>query len=693
MIDEFNPVIQSIHDYATKNESSSFDKVLPKQTVKINIESKRIVYRTRKNIVKIIAYSGENKFHEYIFIACSISCQSSWFDSLTEDSKISYLYIIMDFFSWVNKTNCNDVSKEKYSVLKNFEAYRMNDKGLRDSNLNILKKIIREGMACSSLSEECYNYLQHLTSKTKSARKQEVIPTTLNGWFDLPWLREVLGEKMYLQLESPRMLINSFRITVATTLLWLQEQRRRWMKAKTIHFNVETDRWYDDWGPIIINNIGSFDYKGEAEDDFNQLLLNDIVSDIAQTALKDRIATSWMRELPKSITFNKRRFKIWKTPLFFHPKYQTQYSPIEEQLCAWLIACEAIQPTDIPKLKTNNYAREYNKSGRLLAMECKYYKGRAGRFMIPDILMGTDPWTKALHFYINSLPEKSALFKTSVDTQYCFPDLNSKHTDIRFIYEIWKLPSFQKQLSTELERNKTEPIFLKSMLALKQGGEVFSKFNDRTGKTLAEYVNLIPRALPKTIFSLTHIKTSSVHARSDAYRSGDLVNHNSHTSLTEKTSYLTDANKEWLNQSGRITRLVIHDLQNIVYQPSITAISQAVMDRNLRTKVIQSTKSEDVEIYSLKENGFEEDENCEIIVSDTVDTALWFIHYLTQAKKYFSQLVVVRPDWVENTLIINIEWMSHTLPLMSSAGVADKEYSKLKDHLPDFFNYILETTE
>lgn len=45
---------------------------------------------------------------------------------------------------------------------------------------------------------------------------------------------------------------------------------------------------------------------------------------------------------------------------------------------AWLVACEAVQPTDITKLKTTDYAREFNQSGRLIAMECCYYKGRAG---------------------------------------------------------------------------------------------------------------------------------------------------------------------------------------------------------------------------------------------------------------------------------------------------------------------------
>ena len=53
-------------------------------------------------------------------------------------------------------------------------------------------------------------------------------------------------------------------------------------------------------------------------------------------------------------------------------------SDLEQKLAAWLVACEAVQPTDIVKLKRSDYAVELKPSGGLLMMQNRYYKGRSG---------------------------------------------------------------------------------------------------------------------------------------------------------------------------------------------------------------------------------------------------------------------------------------------------------------------------
>jgi nucleoside diphosphate kinase len=231
------------------------------------------------------------------------------------------------------------------------------------------------------------------------------------------------------------------------------------------------------------------------------------------------------------------------------------------------------------------------------------------------------------------------------------------------------------------------------MLAFEQGSENYTQFYKRTGKTAEEYRASATRPLPVSLFTLTHIKTAAIHARSDSYREADLVNHHSHTSMTEKTSYLTDANKEWLNQAGRITRLVIHDLQNVVYQPSITVISQAVYELELKTKVMEATKTKNIMTNPIRGNYIEEDKETTIIVSDSTDTALYFIHYINQASEMLPRLLLTRPDWVERTLIIQVEWMTRTLTRMKMSTSAQKSYVKLKKHLPPLFDHLLETNE
>ena len=199
--------------------------------------------------------------------------------------------------------------------------------------------------------------------------------------------------------------------------------------------------------------------------------------------------------------------------------------------------------------------------------------------------------------------------------------------------------------------------------------------------------------LPKDIFGLTHIKTTSVYSESDSYRAGDLVNYNSHTSSTESINYLTDSNKEWVNQSGRITRLVLNDLNNSMYSSSINALSNKVRDVELRTKIVAATGSDSFKIISMINDSELIESSEDIVVIDSIDTAIYFIHFISEAERCIETLIKVRPDYIVRTILIKIEWMSNTLSRMVSSSKAFKEYVKYKEYLPSILLPMLETIE
>ncbi|MEY8199550.1 MAG: hypothetical protein RPS99_07335 [Gammaproteobacteria bacterium] len=691
-MDEIDFAIEGAQEYAVKSDSSPFDKVLPEEPEKLSTKSKRIPFQTKAGTTQLISLKEKNKYHEAIFRGCAAGFQTDWFSRLSDVSKPRYFESARKLFDWINGSGYNTTDETRYSVLKDYEAYQRNDLGLKGGGLGSIVTTLNEGLGCLSLTSEDHEYLQILLSLSKPAQRLESQPVTLSSWFDLPWLRTIIGDQAYLQLESPSLLFKSFRVTIATTLQWLLEKRRRWMKSSAIHFDTSYKTWCYDWNRLLLQHIGKFNDEGEPEDELSQLLLLDLVLPFAQSAVKEKIAKSGTKDLPRTIVINNKKTPPWQKPVFFHPDYQTQYSAIEELLCAYLVACEAVQPTDIQKLKTKNYAREYNRYGRLVAMQCTYYKGRAGTIKQPAMLMNSDPWTKALDSYMSGLSEP-ALFKTHVAAQNKFPVLKYTHNSMSSFFKIWKLSDFQKQLKSELIGAEATSLFTRVMLALDQGQENYTQFYKRTKKGVDEYQVLSSQPLPASIFTLTHIKTTAVHAETDIYREADLINHHSHTALTERTSYLTDANKEWVNQAGRITRLVLHDLQNVVFQPPVTAISQAVNDLKLRTKIIKATRAKDAMTHSLRSNPVETDNENTFIVSDTTDTALYFIHYITQAEAMLPRLLSVRPDWVERTLIVQIEWMTCTLARMQATATAQKIYVKLAKHLPLLFNHLLETME
>jgi hypothetical protein len=55
--------------------------------------------------------------------------------------------------------------------------------------------------------------------------------------------------------------------------------------------------------------------------------------------------------------------------------------------------------------------------------------------------------------------------------------------------------------------------------------------------------------------------------------------------------YLTDANKDWVNQNGRITRAVLLDIERYVYRPNLDAAIQQTHENLLRTRIISALGS------------------------------------------------------------------------------------------------------
>lgn len=688
-MDEVSGKTKITRTYAENTDTSPFDKTLPQGTTKSTTTPTRITYLAKSGATMVIALKKSTKYHQYIYTACYFGFQSDWFNELKDSSKLSHYHCIRYFFEWINKSGHKTTQKTRYSVLKTYETHCLNDQGQKLSQLSFINRVLKNGVASPFLPDDDYDYIQTLISYSKPTQDSQPDPNTLSTWFDLPWIRSLIGENTYLQLESPRLLFNSFRVTIGATLLYLLKQRAQWQKTSLIEYKTSKNKWYYDWNRIIIERYGSFNDQGEPNNELSELLLLDLVRPSAMDALKVRLAQFGTIDLPKQLA--NKTINPWQKPQLFHPDNRNQYSDIEQLLCGWLAACQQIQPTDIPKLKVSNFAFERTRAGRMLALQCTYFKGRSGGMKKTEILTANDVCAQAIDQYISGLSDTALFSKTSIRS-IALTNLD-RNSVLTLLFKIWNQPNFQNTLESEFSRTNVNDLFLRAILAIQHGSITRTEFRLKTGKSVDEYRAAVPRPLPTNIFTYTHIKNTAVHARSDTYRESDLVNHHSHSSLTEKSSYLTDKNKEWVDQAGRITRLVLHDLQNIVFKPSVTAISKAVDELELRTQIIEATHSNDISIHSLKSTDIETNRSGSTIVLDTEDTAIYFIHYISQAEKLFPKLLTVRPDWVERTLIVQVEWMTRTLTRMSATASAQKTYSDLAIHLPPLFDHLLETTE
>lgn len=671
--------------------TNSFDSLVPPDAEAISKHSNRIVYKSKANVIKTITLKTKDKHQRLIFNTFKASFESAWFDSLQSHSKETYYYVANKFFDWQNTTEYKTTTENKYQILKNFEGYQKNVSGVKSNSLKYIKKTLSQGIDSSSLTKQESDYLKTVINISKPAKAEDAIPYTLSGWFDLPWIREYLGDKKYLQLESPKILITSFRITIAHTLIWLLDQRELWSDCPDTN-EIEMKIWYYSWNRKIAGLCGRFDSRGEPIDELSRLILLDITTDTWLDQVKKCISENGAKTLPYRLPKSHRI--PWKRPSFFKPENFQSYSEAEEILCAWLLACEAIQPSDIQNLKTDNFSQEKNKQGKTLLLQCTYFKGRSGEYKKTELLNGRDPWTNAISRYIDGL-NSNKLFNYDIMNTHKFPLPKERKTVIGFIYLIWKSKEFQEKINIDLRKNNASEIFINAMLALDNATESYSIYRRRRNKTGSynEYKANTEKPLPNTIFTLTHLKTSAIHSRSDKYRHSDLVNHNSHTSITEASFYLTDKNKDWVNQSGRITRLIINDLQNNTYSPSITNIAESIKSTHLRTKIIEATDSDDIQVMKINTRHPANIEDDEIIIIDNIDTAIYMIHYLNEAEHNIGHLSRLRPEWVEKTLIVNIEWMTGILSRLKSHAQAQDRYENIKEFLPSLFSHMLDTNE
>jgi len=694
---------KSLEDTPSVDERmEAFDMLLPEPPTRLDITPKRLTFKRPSGPV-VICLLRPNRYHEAILIALSDAVQSSWFQGLTSTTQLNHLLQIQDLFEWINESKDSATETNCYGVLKDYEAHRLNKKGIKHSPLRYLRPLLGNGLDAKGLADEDYLYLRSLFRLSPPCKPSEPEPYTLGDWFSLPWLRFLIGEREYLSLESPSRLLRSFRVTTATTLTYLLTIRDEWTKRPNVSWNADlrnnTKHWHSSWNSQALKQLATFDSSCEPANELTHLLCLDMASSNQRPKLKRLIVEQLMKGI-SSRPSPKVRFRHWRLPVFFHPDNEHSYSKVEELLMAWLVACETVQPADIAKLKTTDYACEHNASGRLIAMQCCYYKGRSKNHKEPAMLLASDPWTKAQYAYLKGLPISSKLFRFNVGRASSVPhfvsDAKDVNTPMSFVWKLWQTPHLQNQIRAALKRANAEPIFLEAALALTQGSENFSSFSWKNPSALiANYKAAVPRPLPLVLFSLAHIKTTAVHAGSDSYRDGDLINHHSHTSTTEKHHYLTDKNKDFVNRAGRITRLVLHDLQNVVYQPSVNALRQAVNDLELRSQVIDATGIENanVQLINAQKDEIRSDTNELILIPDTIEQALIFTHSIAQAEDRYQQLLSFRPDWVERTLLPQLEWMTRVLAKMRSAAAAQQQYLDLKNHLPPIFDHLLETHE
>ena len=215
-------------------------------------------------------------------------------------------------------------------------------------------------------------------------------------------------------------------------------------------------------------------------------------------------------------------------------------------------------------------------------------------------------------------------------------------------------------------------------------------------KNLAERQERVSRSetpCATALFGPQAIKNSAVHAYSDPYTLHYLINRHSHTNQTEKQHYLNADNEEWINASGRITRSVMFDLINNVFDLSLGGLSQKESEQakaafnNEFANVADAISYKSGEMLSQLKVVTEQDKGMineigvlsvsektddifePMYVLDSPITAFKMLNYLHEFSLNYKKLLSRNPDYLYQTALPTVEWIEQVLSRLSEPSL------------------------
>ena len=643
-------------------------------------------------------------------------------------------------------------SKYRANVLKLFEAWRVKKHGTKtqSTGLKSLKFDIEAALAFGAFTETLLqseqDYLEGLAA-TKVAPSDPIDPVNLNHWFSQhTWLRREdvgIGDDLYTRLGSPKALIQSFKITVETALLSIQaskdalveifkqtgiaadnipdllsltdknthkdetdsEKLVRIVKTKSIFFTELAQRlatlpeltaqhktgleffvfsqtnpkYSNDILYNLLNNKAIPCQKAEKKSSSGKRVINYVFFTKAQTGLFD---LHFIKDLAKYAE---------------EPGNSTKPMPVcdaESLLFTWLMAYQTVQSSDIPKLTLADFRFSRHVNGKVTYIECEYFKGRANSLHRVKALSMKEDIGRAVLRYIKDVSAFS-LKSRQLTKKFNSAQLGLQSPTGRLLRLLHE-SSLREKITKNLNSQGVTSVFLDASIALMENG-VFKKstFLDTQCDT----------KICVAFFGPSLIKTTAVYARSDNFDPTTLLNDRSHSDTTERTSYLTPHNLEWVNSCGRVTRTVMNDIAINLFRPSesdkqifnseftnaIDCIKLRTEDTLGRMKVITKKVNGHVNEFGIVKTSsrIEGDLPDSIYVEDSPHTIMKLLHFLKQLEEKHHLLRECSPEFLFFTALPTAEWIEVLFDDKKFSIASIKEgkslYEKYHNDLPPYF--------
>lgn len=639
------------------------------------------------------------------------------------------------FVAWLNGAEISN----RYSILKDYESccFDLYNNHGGNSVLHRIKNLFsyayRNEQFLLSLKAEEAKYLIALKNTKVSPNLNKKQKSLASYFGALNWLRREdlgVGNQVYSILASPKMTVNSLKSTASVVIIELYKSK-------------STLRSFISDSGLSESTFGTSDFRSKTRRQ-RCFILSQAVYTLLCKYHEMKVKTSHLRHalelvllsnvtnranfeelLPAldskeemdmilcknrsqelSSTTAERIFRVeYSGPLLSVEVLQQLSDPnaalaITQQeawVFSWLMASLTVQPTDIAKLSRDSF-RTLKVAGRVTHIECEYFKGRSNAIHNTRILSTRKIEGRALLLYLGQHSGKAL---RSFDTD--LPAISAGISSISgMLNALLSLPFILDQMSSAHRRQGRIPVVIPLLLnsLITHGKHIANIAKNVKTIKLNKRQALVSKSetpCPKNLFGLQAIKNSAVHAYSDPYTLHYLVNRNSHTNQTEKQHYLNADNEEWMNAAGRITRSVMFDLINNVFDLDFCELNHNQTDKakaafnnefanvtnNIsykkgemlsRLKVITEQGKgtiNDTGVLSFSDKS--EEEYLPIYVLDSQVTAFKIFNYLEQFKNNYKKLLSCNPEHLYQTALPTVEWMERVLTILDKDSVSNGE--------------------
>lgn len=666
-----------------------------------------------------------------VFNACKYRYFSS--DEFPESRK-KWLKFCRDVWRYLDTIDLID--EKRATWLKDYEAWRVIENGVKthSTGLEKIKLMIENALSFgafnSIITDFEREYLVTL-AKTSAAPRDEPDAVNLNQWFSQhTWLRRDdigIGHELYTRLSSPKSLMNSFRITIETTLLYLQTCK----DALIDSFKLAgvTPAEIPDLAKITVGNNWRKQIKIKTEifDGLRQklaLLLDDIphLRNALELVVLTEVKSQYRKLIYDKLLENQPiLFTTDNAPKgFFTSKLETGLFDIgflrqlafhavsspendimpvslsESLLFSYLMAYQTVQTSDIPKLTLHNFKFVKRINGAITHIESDYFKGRAKNNVHQvETLMTKNQIGRAVLRYLKDVTALSEQGKPL--TPVIPKDRVGPASKSGLMYLACVDTALSHAINQKHQTQMVAPVFPKAVRAMLYNG-VNCRSNQRDNPPRKCIVS-------EKFFHFSHIKTSAVYARSDNFDPSILVNLRSHTNDTERKSYLVEMNQEWQNICGRVTRAVMRDLYVNVFKASV---SDKQLFESEFTKAVEHIKARSDDVLACLKIVTEQTSGCidelvllskgaqidgdlpdTIYIQDSPETVLKLKHFLAQLQEKHTLLRDCAPEYLFFTALPTAEWIESLFDNKRFSKVSLEKgqvmYDQYQSYLPPHF--------